>query len=254
MRVHGAAVLVVLAGLVSPALAVGTGNDARVRVVHASPDAPAVDVVVNDAITAFADVEFGEITEYASLPASEYNFKVVPAGMMAPVVIDADANLFYNTDYTVVAIDTLDEIRPLVLVDRNRPVSVTKASIRFVHASPDAPAVDIAVTGGPVLFSGVAFGEFGDYVTVPAGTYDLEVRLAGTNTVVLPLPGIRVQGGTTYTAYAVGFASGSPSLTAILSEDFVNKARDRRGNGMAAEDEIEQDAPAGGDSRGLGRR
>ena len=31
------------------------------------------------------------------------------------------------------------------------------AQARVVHASPDAPAVDVAVAGGPVLFSNVAF-------------------------------------------------------------------------------------------------
>ncbi len=45
---------------------------ARVRVVHASPDAPAVDVWVEGSV-ALSDVSFKEITDYAELDAGTYN-------------------------------------------------------------------------------------------------------------------------------------------------------------------------------------
>jgi hypothetical protein len=79
--------------------------------------------------------------------------------------------------------------------------------------------VDIAVKGGPVIFSNVAFKGVGDYTPVDAGSYDLEVRLAGTDTVALDLPGIALADGTVYTVFAMGLASGEPALTAVLSED-----------------------------------
>ena len=221
----------IVALAIAPALAQnGNGSNAQVRVAHLSPDAPPVDVIVNDAITAFVGTEFGEIRDYESLPAGEYNVKVVPSGLTAPVVIEADLNLFYNRDYTVVAVNFLDAIDAVVLEDDNRPVSVNSARVRFFHGSPDAPAVDIAVTGGPVLFADVEFTEAGNYVTVPAGTYDLEVRLAGTDTVVLPLPGIPLDGGTVYTAYAIGSVA-EGTLNAALSADAFNPAVSRARGG-----------------------
>ena len=91
-------------------------------------------------------------------------------------MIEADLDLQNNTDYTIVALNTLANIEPLVLVDNNSMPAAGKAHVRFVHASPDAPAVDIAVTGGPVLFGNVSFKGVGDYLPVDAGTYDLEAR------------------------------------------------------------------------------
>jgi hypothetical protein len=89
-----------------------------------------------------------------------------------------------------------------------------------VHASPDAPAVDIAVAdGGPVLFSNISFKEIGDYLPVDAGTYDLEVRVAGTETVALEVPGLTLNDGTVYTVFAMGLAGGEPALTAVPSVD-----------------------------------
>ena len=209
------------------------GREAEVRVVHASPDAPAVDVKVNGAV-AVPNLAFGSISGYASLPAGQYDVQVVPAGLNSPVVIDLTGdnavNLFYNRDYTVVALNILSKIEPLLLVDNNNPAPRPFARVRFVHASPDAPAVDIAVAGGPVLFGNIPFKGVGDYVEVPKGFYDLEVRLAGTKTVVLPLPAVKLEGGTTYTVFAMGFAAGNPSLHAVIAVDAENPGKD---NGKA---------------------
>ncbi|MCX7669858.1 MAG: DUF4397 domain-containing protein, partial [Anaerolineae bacterium] len=209
---HGTHVADIIAGLPMP-----DPSRARVRVVHASPDAPNVDVLLNDNL-AFADVAFREITGYATLPPGDYNVKVVPAGATTPVVIEADLTLQAGKEYTVIAKDVLASIGALVLVDDNSAPAAGNAHVRFVHLSPDAPAVDIAVTGGPVLFSNVTFGQVGGYTPVPAGTYNLEVRLAGTTTVVLSLPGVRLLAGRVYTAYAFGLA-GDGSLTAGFSVD-----------------------------------
>ena len=222
---------VVLLLTTAPALAAGAGGDARVRVVHASPDAPAVDVLV-DGQRALTDIEFREVTSYAPLRADQYDVEVVPGGLDAPVVIDLtgpDAvNLFYNRDYTVVAVGLLDSIEPLLLVDDNRPLPPTQARVRFVHASPDAPAVDIAVQDGPVLFADVAFKATGDYVQVPAGTYDLEVRPAGLPTAVLTIPGVVLQPGTTYTIFATGLL-GEGTLAPLVSVDSISPSVRRYG-------------------------
>jgi hypothetical protein len=193
------------------------GHISRVRVVHASPDAPAVDIWVNDGI-AFSNAPFTGITDYASLDSGTYNVKVVPSGATEPVVIEADLELA-GADYTVVALGKLETIEPLVLVDDNSTPASGKAHVRFVHASPDAPAVDIAVKGGPVLFSNVAFKEVGAYLPVDAATYDLEVRVAGTETVALEVGGLALADSTVYTVFAMGLAGGEPALQAIPSVD-----------------------------------
>jgi hypothetical protein len=209
------ATVVLVFGLVTTSFA--DGHQARVRAVHASPDAPAVDILVNDGV-AFSNAPFKGITDYAALDTGTYNIKVVPTGATEPVVIEADLPLEAK-DYTIVALGMLANIEPLVLVDNNSAPAAGKAHVRFVHASPDAPAVDIAVKDGPVLFSNIAFKEIGDYLPVDAGTYDLEVRLAGTSTVALEVPGLALQDGTVYTVFAMGLAAGEPALMAVPSVD-----------------------------------
>jgi hypothetical protein len=215
MRKYMAAVLalVVAFGLLSTASA-QSGN-ARLRVVHASPDAPAVDVYANGN-KVLSNVSFFAASDYLSVPAGSYKLQVVVAGEtdLSKAVIDATADLMAGKDYTVAAANVVASIEPLVLADNNAAPAAGKAHVRFVHASPDAPAVDIRVKGGPVLFPNIAFKGTGTYTPVDAGTYDLEVTAAGTDTVVKAIPGVKLEAGTVYTAWATGtLASLTPEIT-----------------------------------------
>ena len=203
----------------------GNMPDARIRAVHLSPDAPAVDIWV-DGSKVITDLAFGEYTGYLTVPSNKgneyYNIQVVPTGLMSPVVIDADLRLKPNHDYTVVAIGRLADIEPLVIEDNNKGGPNMNSLVRFAHTSPDAPSVDIALQDGPVLFSDVSFGEVEEYLEVSAGSYDLEVRLAGTETVVLSVDDVSLMKGTQYTIFATGLVSpgeGEPSLSALLLKD-----------------------------------
>jgi hypothetical protein len=181
-------------------------GDAQVRVVHASPDAPAVDVFVNGD-RAIENLAFGEATDLIPLPAGEYDVAVAPTG--APIedaVITATLALEADAAYNVAATGTIAEgtLGPQVYPIDVAPLADGQARVRAVHASPDAPAVDVAVAGGPVLFSSVEFPNASDYADVDAGTYDLEVRPAGTADVALALDGVQLDAGTVYDVFAIG--------------------------------------------------
>ena len=202
---------------------------AKVRVIHASPDAPAVDVLVNGE-RAVEGLAFQSGTGYLDLEAGDYQFQVVPAGGEAEdAVIDANATLEAGTWYSVVAVGTLDSIEPLVVVDSITEPAAGQAHIKVVHASPDAPAVDVAVAGGPVLFENAPFKAATDYLPVDAGSYDLEVRPTGTEDVALAIPGLALDAGNVYSAYAMGLLADG-SLTVI---PFVDATFEQSGGGEA---------------------
>jgi hypothetical protein len=194
----------------------GAADNARVRVLHASPDAPAVDVYV-DGTRVLAGVPFKAASGYLSVPAGSHTFAVRPAGADAASnpVLSASADLEAGKDYTVAAVDTVSQIKARVFVDDNAVPSAAKAHVRLVHASPDAPAVDVAVKNGTVLVPNLAFGEQKGPLPVDAGAYDLELRLAGTSNVALPLDGVRLEAGKVYTFVATGLVAGNPGLDVL---------------------------------------
>ena len=197
----------------------------RLMVVHASPNAPNVDVRVNNNV-ALQNVPYPANSDYLSTNSGATNIKVSPAGTTT-YVIDANVDLASGMSYSVFAIDEVSKIKAAVVSDNLGTPASGKAHVRFFHFSPNAPAVDIAVAGGPVLFSNREFNDqstnasLANFAPVDAGTYNLEVRLAGTNTVVLPLPNITLTSGKIYTVFAKGFVEGT-GTQALGAQIIVN--------------------------------
>lgn len=216
----------------------GNMGEARVRVVHASPDAPAVDVWVNGGLV-FENAPFEGITDFVEVPADTYNVQVVPSGMTEPVVIEADLPLEAGTDYTVIATDYLSMITPNILTATGGEPTAGNVWVRFFHASPDTPAVDIAVTDGPVLLSDVAFQQGTEYIEVPAGTYDLEARVAGTMTVGLALPGIALEAGMVYTVYATGLLADVGAMDNLYFVPAAARADGAQGSSWSTDVDIQ---------------
>jgi hypothetical protein len=186
---------------------------AQVMVVHASPNAPAVDVRINNTV-ALTNLAYPSNSSYNAVNAGNTNLKISPTGTTT-YVIDANVNLTANTNYSVFAIDSVSKIKAAVVSDNLATPATGKSHIRFFHFSPNAPAVDIAVTGGPVLFANRSFNDQGNntstinFTPVDAGTYNLEVRAAGTTTAVLTIPNVSLTAGKIYTVFAKGFLGGT---------------------------------------------
>lgn len=195
-------------------------SNARLRVTYASPDAPVVDVCVNGT-AAFSNATFPSATDYATVEAGSLQARVVAVGTgcEGAAVIDETLSLTADTDKTVVVVNVLDAIEAVVLTDDNAAPSPGMARLRFVHASPDAPTVDITLTDGTTLFDNVAFKETGDYIEAAAGTLDLEVRDETGATVVLTLTDVTLDAGAVYTVYAIGLLTGEPTLDAFITVD-----------------------------------
>lgn len=181
---------------------------ACLRAVHASPDAPNVDVYVNG-LPVLTNVPFRAVSGYVVFVAGSYRVQITPAGApLEDAVVDAPVDLD-DGKYTVAAIGEVREgserpLQPLVLRDDTSPVADGNARVRFVHASPDAPAVDITPAGTEdPIFGNVAFGEAA-YVDVPAGEYTLEVTAAGDDAVVAEFP-VELAEGWIYSAFAMGY-------------------------------------------------
>lgn len=196
---------------------------AAVRVVHASPDAPNVDVLVDDAV-ALTDVPFPANSPYLDVPAGARRLRVRAAGTTT-TVIDATPNLAANTSYTVLATGLLADIQPVVAVDDRSAPPAGQVKIRVIHAAPAAAGVDVyatapgaeLATSTPVL-TNVPFRAVSDYLTVPAGTYQLRVVPTGTTTVAIDAT-VTLTAGQVRTVVARDNAGGGAPLGAIVLAD-----------------------------------
>lgn len=220
--------LLALAGILASLAAIpaSAASDARIRVLHASPDAPAVDVYLDGSkVAPLTNVPFGTISDYLAIPAGTHKVAVYATGTTTSPVIDASLPFEAGKSYTVAATNALAKIEAHVLVDDPTPVA-GKAQVRVVHFSADAPAVDVAPNGAPVsdaLVKNLSYPRASAYATVPANTYNLQVRLAGTTTVALQLEPITLKAGTSYSVFAIGSAAnpavGGKALQVVAAVD-----------------------------------
>ena len=190
---------------------------AWVRVLHASPDAPKVDVKVNDA-DVLTDVAFGTISDYLPVDAGTYNVKVCAAGTDT-CVIDADLTFADGSKTTVAATNLLASIQAQVLTDTAAPVA-DQAQVRVVHFSADTPAVDVLTQDGSTkVVTDLSYPDATDYLALAAGSYDLKVCANADNSVCPLDPGaLDLAAGTAYSVFAVGsldatLATAAPGVT-----------------------------------------
>ena len=202
----------------------GTGpeNSGRVRVVHLSPNAPNVDVLVDNVVVA-SDVDYLEASEYLDVEAGSRAIEVRVTGTSDPV-LEEDLAVADGSYYTVLVAGEGDEIFLDALTDDNTPPAAGNARVRLIHGAPTAGQVDIYVTdpgadlsiATPVL-TGIDFGIVSPYLEVPADDYQVRVTPTGTLDVVIDSGTLTLGSGQVRTGIAVESEGGG--FDALILED-----------------------------------
>ncbi len=186
--------------------------ESRIRIVHASPDAPKVDILVLGQVAVEA-LPYGEYTDYIPLPVPSGTYPVqVNVSGTSTVVASLNVTIQDNMSYTAVALGFAGPgkepgFRVVVLPDtRGDEPPAGFAYVRAIHAAPSVPAVDVyalpyayitARASDPAI-SNLAFGVATGYNRVPAGTYFMRLTPAGSKTIAadagrVPLPSTGVR-------------------------------------------------------------
>ncbi len=210
----------------APAMSAGSGT-AMVRVLHASPDAPPVDIYLDGAKVGdpLAGLAFGALSPYVEVPAGSHAVKVCASADATVCPIDVpELVIEAGQHYTIAATGALASITPQVLTDATETVA-DKALVRVVHFSADTPTVDILTQdGSATVVSGLEYPKATEYLPLDPGSYDLKV-CASADTTVCPLdPGaLDVAAGTAYSVFAIGSLAGG-SLTGVVAVDLSMEA------------------------------
>jgi hypothetical protein len=202
-------------------------NSGRVRVVHASPNAPTVDVLV-DGSKVLENLPFREYSEYLPLSAGSHEIPVNVTGTNT-TVLQAAPTITAGRDYTAIAVGLVGRqpaLDILLLEDNNTlPVGNT-IKVRVVHGAPSAPAVDVYVTtpfesldGKTAALTNVPFKAASGYLQVPPALYQARVTLAGTKTVAIDSHRLVTWAGIIRTVIAVDAPNGGAPFDFIVLPD-----------------------------------
>jgi hypothetical protein len=155
------------------------GGESRVRMLHASPGAPPLSLLVGE-LEAVQNLAYRRANDYQPWTAEGYDLRVEPtmdrgrslAATAVRLTAGRATSLLVLGRGSQTAIVPLDD-------DLSRPVH-GQAKVRFVHAAPEAPSLKVSRlgAGGSVLDERLGYGLASESFSLPTGFASFALRPA----------------------------------------------------------------------------
>jgi hypothetical protein len=203
---------------------------AALRVIHDSPNAPAISVITNGNVTAplVPSLSFEAFTPYVSLPAGNLNVEITPASNMGDALINQTVGVPAGSVQSLYVVGKLAGIQTFVTTDYDRRYA-TQAKLRIIQGAPSAGPVDVYLTADGTsiatstpIDAHLDFPSDTGFVSYAAGTYELTITPAGSKTAVIGPTTVKLANDGIYTAVARDAPGGGSPPGLILLDDFAN--------------------------------
>ncbi len=196
----------------------GTSVVSRVRIIVASPDAPAVDIYEGSAPVAY-NLGFGNITSYIQINPGSLTLSADTTGTRQTLTTVA-GTFAGSAQYTVLLSNVAANLQETVLKDQSSPAPGGDVALRFLDVGTAIGAVDVylvpsgsLVTAVSPLLSNVAFGSNSGYLNVAAGAYKIVIFPTGTVPTATAVAA--------YTGAVVTYNSGSARTVLLLDQKLL---------------------------------
>ena len=213
--VAAAAILCTLTGCQA---IVSSEPQSQVRIIHATPDAPGLDVYQGPNALAF-NLGFGTVTSYIPLAPGNYTINADTAGSKQ-TLSSAKASFAASAQYTVLIGNSAASMQQLTLTDQSQPAPSGQIALRFIHQATRTGAVDIylvpagqKLSAVTPLVNGMIFGANTGYLNVPTGIYSL---------IMMPAKITPVTTTATYAGPQVTYSSGSARTIVLIDQQLVS--------------------------------
>ena len=194
--------------------------DTSVRILHAVPNAPNVDVYLNGSLLT-SNLSFGKISKYTIFSPGEYEFQLFPTGTYDKPLLSQTIQLIANANYTVSIVTLSNDLYLFRLKDDNIPATKSQAFLRFINLSSNAPLLSLALPNGVTLFNQAEYLETTGYYPLSAGIYNFEVLLGSSQVTTKFIKNITLDGGRFYSIYIIGVFNDKPPLGYLLFDDAI---------------------------------
>ena len=178
---------------------------AGVSFINASPTVKEFDIYIGrDQLMADA-FKYGTKSVYVALYPGTSTLRITERGK-STLLLTKDQTYQSGKRYSTFLIDTGANRSFLTVVDKlDSPATDTKAKVRFLNLSPDAPALSLAVTGATApLFTNKLFKESTSFTDVEPGD-NVSFDLKEADVVKATLAAGKLEKGKYYTIYAKGY-------------------------------------------------
>ncbi|MBL8958016.1 MAG: DUF4397 domain-containing protein [Myxococcaceae bacterium] len=197
-------------------------EQAQLRVLHLSPNAPTVKAFVDgQAPSSWGDVSFTQATPFATFSAGMHKLDVGTSASM-PVLTANGLTFSGGAKYTAVAIGNVSSLKALFFENGAANLDSGKIRIRAIHAAPAVGTVDLFTLGANgmamPLLNDVPYSGVSDPLDVPAGAYTVGVDTNNDANPELWFELPMLPGGTVANVYVTQDSTGSVFALAQLQD------------------------------------
>ncbi|MDZ4745971.1 MAG: DUF4397 domain-containing protein [bacterium] len=204
----------------------------KILFAHGVSGAPPINVAVDGTTQTVINLTFGKASTYTTLSAGAHTATI--SANATPILTNFPITIENRKAHTVLATGTLvpADVAPLILEDITTPL-FSSALIRFVHAAPSTPDIDVRatlITGGSIPLQemqGVGYRETSISLTTglafipvsPTGTYTMRFMKAGTEDELFSQTDLTFLPGKIYTLWVGGSASTSTLKAYVITHN-----------------------------------
>jgi len=189
--------------------------DTSIRVANLIPRGESLEVWLDGGLVS-NDLEYKEVTSYISLPAGDHRIIAKRKGIDNPKVLNSKFPLRESKEYTVVLVndDSGPGLQCSFVIDTCPPSNLL-AQVRFTDVVNRSPPIDLSVKYGPILYSNFSFLTTGSCVSIPPGTYTVQLKNTSSGEKLFGKE-INFEKGYRYDLLAIGdLSTGSPELISL---------------------------------------
>ena len=191
-----------------------------VRVFHASPQAPPVDIYINESL-AFSNLQYKQFSNYTSLEVGDYRIDVFQAGDTTKPIISGALNVEDGKMITVAVIGDLNDLGLLLIDDVTKKTSDDYGSFRIVNLSPNSKSIDVLVNGKSVVID-LEYKQNTSYIDARPDRYNIDVVQTIEKVLLLSFSSL-IKSNRIYTLYILGDVPNISSLQSVDGNTYLCK-------------------------------
>jgi hypothetical protein len=191
-----------------------------VYIYHAAPDAPVLDILVDNRQINSQPFDYTDRAGYLNFYTGSRNIKFNSANA-SNALIDTAFSVADGKAYSLFVINRLSNLETFIVRDSAETPASGKAMVRFVHLSPDAAAMEVTVDDeANPLFTQTGFKQATNFQELDAKSYVFKVKSAGSPD-QLSTNDLMLREGEYYTLVVRGFATPPAGNTNVLSVELL---------------------------------
>ena len=192
-----------------------------IRFINASPTLGTYNVFLDDRMVNTGALPFGGTISYAAYIFGNHTVKYTTASS-AQSVLTKPIVLTANQIHSAYLIDKDAKLDLLLVVDDASVTSTTKAFVKFINLSPDAPALNLDVKEGANLIKDKTYKTGSAFIQVDPKTYDFDIKDAATGVVKTTLTGVEMAAGRYYTIISRGMLNPGATDQPLSAQSIIN--------------------------------